>query len=221
MCHRFNLRASERQLADFLKSFPVVRIPQLPLKDYYPLYDILVLRMVDDDEWIVEPRSWGFLPRSWKPTDRCKTAKAFQRGKINARSETVDTTWPWKFSFPTQRCMMLATSFYEPYREGGDGNYSLPGNVIFGIPGLWDNFEGDDGKGNLISVESCVMLTTDANPLVESTRKGRMRQPAIMTDPEDIQRYCSLEITEHEQLANLFSPWPDTSMDFELDVKAD
>ena len=109
---------------------------------------------------------------------------------------------------------MLATSFYEPFREGGDGNYSLAGQTIFGIPGLWASFTGDDGKGNHESIESCVMLTTDANSLVESTRKGRMRQPVILTDPEDIQRYCSLEITEHQQLANLFSPWPDKNMHF-------
>jgi len=33
------------------------------------------------------------------------------------------------------------------------------------VAGLWDDFQGDDGKGNQESVSSCVMLTTDANAL--------------------------------------------------------
>ncbi len=62
------------------------------------------------------------------------------------------------------------------------------------------------------TVDSCVMLTTDANALVGSTRKGRMRQPVVLTEIADIKRYCSLEVTEHSQVANLFTPWPDDQM---------
>ncbi|MEO2012910.1 MAG: SOS response-associated peptidase family protein [Fuerstiella sp.] len=218
MCHRFKLTTSPEAVARFLESFSVTILPELlPSKDYYPIYDVLALRMVDDNEWAVEPRSWGFLPRSWKPTDRIRTRKSFQRGKINARSETVDQTWPWKFAFPTQRCVLLASSFYEPSRDGGDGNYTLPGHDMFCMAGLWDHFEGDDGKGNVESIDSCVMLTTDANTLVESTRKGRMRQPVVLTEVADIKRYCSLELTEHSQVANLFTPWPDDQMQYAAD----
>ncbi|MCP4507706.1 MAG: SOS response-associated peptidase, partial [Fuerstiella sp.] len=177
-----------------------------------PIYDVLALRMIDDNEWAVEPRSWGFLPHNWKPTGRSRTRKAFQRGKINARSETVDQTWPWKFAFPSQRCVLLASSFFEPSRHGGDGNYTLPGHDVFCMAGLWDHFKGDDGKGTVETVDSCVMLTTDANALVGSTRKGRMRQPVVLTEIADIKRYCSLEVTEHSQVANLFTPWPDDQM---------
>ena len=56
------------------------------------------------------------------------------------------------------------------------------------------------------------MLTTDANALVASTRKGRMRQPVLLTEATEIERYCSLELTEHDRIANLFTPWPDDQM---------
>ena len=213
MCHRFNIKASTDAVAQFLDQFGVtLRSDSLPTKDYYPLYDVLILRMTDDSSWTLEPRSWGFLPRTWKPTKSVKTRKAFQRGKINARSETVDTTWPWKFAFPHQRCVLLASSFFEPFVEGGDANYSLPDHEVFAIAGLWDHFEGDDGKGNHETVDSCVMLTTDANALVASTRKGRMRQPLLFTDPSDIEQFCSLENTEHGQLKELWQPFPDDRM---------
>lgn len=215
MCHRFNITASPKDIADFLQNFSVTLPPQLiPTKDYYPIYDVLCLRMLNDDRWTVEPRSWGFLPSSWKPTDKVRTRKSFQRNKINARSETVHTTWPWKFAFPHQRCVMLASSFYEPHKDGGDGNYTVPGQAVFGLAALWDDFSGDDGKGNHESVNSCVMLTTDANALVASTRKGRMRQPVILTDTESIMQYCSLELVEHSQLADLFTPFPDQQLQF-------
>lgn len=215
MCHRFNITASPDDIAAFLQTFSVTLPPQLlPTGDYYPVYEVLCLRLLDDEQWSVEPRSWGFLPKAWKPTEKVRTRKSFQRGKINARSETVNTTWPWRFAFPHQRCVMLASSFYEPFRDGGDGNYAIPGHSVFAIAGLWDDFDGDDGKGNQEAVQSCVMLTTDANALVASTRKGRMRQPVVMTDPDAIRRYCSLEITEHQHLAELFAPWPDSMMKF-------
>ena len=215
MCHRFNITSSPDAIVDFLGNFGTSAQPSLfPKSDYYPLYNLLTLRLTDDNKWITEPRSWGFLPKAWKPTDKIRTRKSFQRGKINARSETANTTWPWKFAFPNQRCVLVASSFSEPFRDGGDGNYTIPGHDVFAIAGLWDNFEGDDGKGNIESIDSCVMLTTDANSLVSSTRSGRMRQPALLTDVEDIHRYCSLEITEHSQLKDLLAPWPDTKMKF-------
>lgn len=187
--------------------------PQLlPPRDYYPLYEVLCLRQSVDDEWVVEPRAWGFLPSSWKPTEKVRTAKSFQRGKINARSETADQTWPWRFSFSNQRCVILASSFFEPDVDGGDANYQLNEAPIFAIAGLWAHFEGDTGKGTNESIDSCVMLTTDANSLVASTRKGRMRQPVLLQSNDDISRYCSLEVSEHASLTDLFQPTSDRLM---------
>lgn len=215
MCHRYNVTSSLSQLADFLEPFSVT-LPEswVPDRDYYPLYDVLCLRQCDDEQWVVEQRSWGFLPSAWKADAKTKTRKAFQRGKINARSETMQTTWPWKFAFPSQRCVLLASSFFEPYKEGGDGQYSLRKHRVFAIPGLWDRYSGEDADGRPDNVESCVMLTTEANALVQSTRKGRMRQPVILTETEQIQRYCNLEVREHSAISDLFAPADDRAMTF-------
>jgi len=177
----------------------------------YPIREVAILRMNQEDEWILENRSWGFLHKSWKPTEKVNTANKFMRGKINARSETIHTTWPWKLAW-RQRCVMLARGFCEPHKDGGEGLYTLPDHPDFFIPGLWDSYEGDDGKGNSLAVDSVVMLTTDANALVAENRTGRMRQPAVMTDLDAVKRYCSPEVTEHEQIAELFRPWPDDQM---------
>ncbi len=180
--------------------------------DCYPMYTVATLRINDVDDWLLENRAWGFLPRGWKPTAKVRTRKSFQRGKINARAETVHTTWPWKFAFSRQRCVMLAEGFYEPFKDGGEARYTLPDHPAFAFAALWDRFEGTDKDGNSEVVESCVLLTTEANALVAVTRSGRPRQPVILADEEAIRRYCSPEVTEHSQLQDLFEPWPDDRM---------
>lgn len=214
MCHHYP--AAQKLAAQGLLDWSEIRITPdfddlFAPAEYYPCYSVPVVRQDENDEWLLERRSWGLLHRMWKPTEKVKTAKAFQRGKINARSETIDTTWPWKFAF-RQRCVLPAGGFFEPQQAGGEGLYTLPDHPAFFIAGIWDRYEGDDGKGNTIAVDSCVMLTTDANALVESTRKGRPRQPVIFTTQEQVEAYCSLEVTEHNQIAHLLTPLSDNEM---------
>ena len=179
--------------------------------DFYPTYNVITLRLDASERWTLQPSSWGLVPASWKPSkaatsasDILKERKRFQRDKINARSETVHTTWPWKFSFKTQRCLMLATSFFEPHIQGGQAHYRMTDYRAFFIPALWACWETQaDGVGPL---DSCVMLTTEANELVRATRSGRLRQPVVLTNPEDCRRYCSTDVAEHSQLEPLFVP---------------
>ena len=217
MCHHYPGQKKSKESGEGLFEFSELRLPwwkQLPLEfaDCYPTRYVATLRLSFDDTWLLENRSWGLLPKTWKPTAKFTTAKSFQRSKINARSETITTTWPWKLAW-RQRCVMIATGFCEPHVEGGEGLYTLPEHEVFAIPAIWDTYNGDDGNGNPLTCDSVVMLTTQANALVASTRKGpRMRQPCILTSPDDIQRYCSHEVTEHHQIADLLTPWPDDQM---------
>jgi len=186
MCHHYpGQRAGTVQLG--FSELKVNWWRQLTLTpiEAYPIREVAILRVDQDDKWILENRTWGFLHTSWKPTEKVNTANKFMRGKINACSETIHTTWPWKLAW-WQRCVLLAQGFYEPHKDGGEGLYTLPDYRNFLIPGLCDRYEGDDRKGNSIAVDSVVMLTTDANPLVASNRTGRMRQSVVMTDVDAV-----------------------------------
>ncbi len=188
--------------------------------DFYPTYKVLTLRLDASERWTLAPSSWGLVPASWKPSkaatssaDILKERKRFQREKINARSETVHNTWPWKFSFKTQRCLMLATSFFEPHVQGGQAHYRMTDHPAFFIPALWASWElKTDGVDSL---DSCVMLTTEANDLVRTTRSGRLRQPVVLTDLDACRRYCSTDVTEHAQLEPLFAPCDASEMSVE------
>lgn len=222
MCARYKveddfLEYGNQTLAAFDLQLP---LPLFPTGDFYPTYNVVTMRLDADERWAFHGSSWGLVPASWRPskeataaTDVLKERKRFQRNKINARSETAHTTWPWKFSFKTQRCLMLATSFFEPHVAGGQAHYRLKDQRAFFIPALWAKWntpvEGVD------SIETCVMLTTEANDLVRTTRSGRLRQPVVLTDSEDCRRFCSTDVTEHSQLLPLLAPCDSTTMSVE------
>ena len=108
---------------------------------------------------------------------------------------------------------MLATSFFEPHVEGGQAHYRLTDYPAFFIPALWASWDMQaDGVGSL---DSCVMLTTEANDLVRATRSGRLRQPVVLTDLEHCRHYCSTDVTEHSQLEPLFAPYDADGMSVE------
>ncbi len=213
MCARYKVEDDFLEYGDqSLAAFDLQLVPSLfATGDFYPTYKVTTLRLNANEQWTLAPSSWGLVPGSWRPSkeasspgDILKERKRFQRNKINARSETVHTTWPWKFSFKTQRCLMLATSFFEPHAEGGQAEYRLPVHRAFFIPALWSHWESStDGVDSL---DSCVMLTTEANEVVRTTRSGRLRQPVVLTDQLACRRYCATDVTEHAPLAPLFAP---------------
>ena len=219
MCARYKVEDDFLEYGNqTLAAFDLQLTPELfATGDFYPTYNVITMRLDASERWTLAPSSWGLLPASWSPpkdataaSDILKERKRFQRDKINARAETAHTTWPWKFSFKTQRCLMLATSFFEPHIDGGQAHYRLTDHRAFFIPALWARWEARvDGVD---SVDSCVMLTTEANDLVRTTRSGRLRQPVVLTDPEDCRRYCSTDAIEHSQLEPLFAPCDANSM---------
>ena len=139
----------------------------------YPMYQAPLVRR-DGDVLLVETREWGWLPAGWHPSDKYKTRKKYQRERINARCETVHTTWGFKQEFARgQRCILLADAFHEPF-QGTDGNWFACDPPMIGIAGLWADYQGDE------SIQSCTMLTTDANEFVREHRTGRMRMPVLL-----------------------------------------
>ena len=222
MCARFKVEDDFIEYGNqALAAFDLQVAPGLFVTgDYYPTYNVITLRLDAGERWTLQPSSWGLVPASWRPSkgatsaaDILKERKRFQRNKINARCETVDTTWPWKFSFKTQRCLMLATSFFEPHVAGGQAHYRLTQHPAFFIPALWATWDSPGEDVN--SLDSCVMLTTEANELVRATRSGRLRQPVLLTAPGDCRRYCSTDVSEHSQLAPLFEPYDSNDMSVE------
>lgn len=200
MCHRYNAKANLHQIAGLFDGLEI-RTDSLPESDRYPLYDVVILRRdPESDAWILELRQWGWLPSHWKPSENYSTRKKYQRERFNARSETAHSTWGFKRAFASQRCVLIGTGFYEPFREGGEAYYTVESGLFY-FAGLWDDWSNGEE-----AVSSCTMLTTDANALVAANRTGRMRQPVILTELDQVTRYCNPEIAERTPIEDLLAP---------------
>lgn len=83
---------------------------------------------------------------------------------INARAESVATRPAFRDPFRDRRCLIVATGFYEWRRAGTARDpylIRLKGGPLFAFAGLWDRWQSGPEP-----LESCTIVTTDANSLV-------------------------------------------------------
>jgi putative SOS response-associated peptidase YedK len=148
---------------------------------------------------------WGFIP-FW--------AKEAGIGAklINARAEGIAEKPAFRAAFRARRCLVPADGFYEwqktprgkrPYRAGLKGG-TPEAMALFAFAGLWERWEkAADG----VPVESCAIVTTDANALL---RPIHDRMPVIL-DPADHVAWLDPETPAEGALA-LLRPYPVEAM---------
>jgi putative SOS response-associated peptidase YedK len=100
---------------------------------------------------------------------------------INARSETLSETFPWKEPWTRQqRCILPAAGFYEPHlNEDGSKQpfyIHLVDREIFGMAGLWERSFKADGT----EVLSCTIIMQPANRLMAEVHNEKKRMPSVL-----------------------------------------
>ena len=143
---------------------------------------------------------WGLIP-SW-----AKDAKMSARF-INARSETASEKPAFRAAFKMRRCLIPADGFYEWKKlEKGRPPYlvALASRLLFAFAGLWETWKSPDGE----LIESCTMLTTDANELIQPIHD---RMPAILS-PNDYELWLNPHTKTTESLEHVLKPFPSEEM---------
>jgi putative SOS response-associated peptidase YedK len=174
MCGRFTLRHTKEQVeAHFhLKIMKEIQAEY----NIAPTRDLFILTKNREPH----AAKWGFVSRQ---------AKDEKFAPINAKSETVATTFPFKFAFKEkQTCLVPASAFYEwqkldektkqPWAIGVKGDREPHGLLAFA--GLWETHEGSNQL-------TCTILTTSPNDLVKPIHT---RMPVIVP-PEDYDRWLN------------------------------
>jgi putative SOS response-associated peptidase YedK len=150
---------------------------------------------------------WGLVP-SW--------AKDLSIGAklINARAEGLAERPAFRAALAARRCLVPADGFYEwqagprgkrPYRIGlvGGRPEAMP---LFAFAGLWERWaKAPDG----VPVESCTIVTTEANRLLRPIYE---RMPAILA-PHNYAAWLDLE-TPVPVALGLLRPYPAEEMTF-------
>ena len=178
-----------------------------------PAYSCPYISIVTESEEL-QPMRWGFISSRTKDIQTVieKDKKNWYK---NAQAEGLETTWPYKYSFPTKRCIIPATGFFD-WHETEIGTkvpyyIHLPGEELFSIGGLWDEWT-NPATGE--KIKSYVMVTTEANELMREVHNAGFnpfRMPFVL-DKEDEEKWLdsSLPIPEVKKILKIF---PSESME--------
>ena len=170
MCGRYSLTTpmeAVRQLFDFPER------PNLALRaNIAPSQDVAAVRLGEGEagaRHLVALR-WGLIP-SWAKEP------GIGNRMINARAETIAEKPSFRAAFRRRRCLIPADGFYEWKTEQGRKQpyrIALESGAPFAFAGLWERWEGAGGSG---AIESCTIVTTEAN---ERLRTIHHRMPVIL-----------------------------------------
>ncbi len=174
MCGRYSLTTpmeAVRQLFGFSER------PNLPARvNIAPSQEVAAVRLGEGDvggRHLVALR-WGLIP-SWVPSG----AKEMAIGNrmINARAETIAEKPAFRAAFRRRRCLIPADGFYEWKTERGRKQpyrIVLESGAPFAFAGLWERWEGPGRDG---AIESCTIVTTEANARLQAIHH---RMPVIL-----------------------------------------
>jgi len=120
---------------------------------------------------------WGLIP-SWVKD----YARAMEIRKVtyNARAESLHEKPSFREPFLKGRCLILAHGFFEWQSVKGariPWYIKLRNDEPFAFAGIADRWQ-DPGSGKII--ESCSIITTKANPLMEKIHNTKKRMPVIL-----------------------------------------
>ena len=197
MCGRFVMKSSQMELADFFQLAASVDVPAR----YNIAPTDAVLAVADTGEgrhWRVF--RWGLIP-SWA-RDIAMGARM-----INARSETVFDKPAFRAAIRRRRCIVPADGFYEWDGKKGERQpyyIAMADGKPFGMAAIWEIWESGEGD----YIESCALLTTSANSLIESFHP---RMPVIL-DPGNWELWLDPTGGERAALEKLFVSYPADKM---------
>ncbi|MFY7810846.1 MAG: SOS response-associated peptidase [Flavobacterium sp.] len=121
---------------------------------------------------------WGFLPQ-WA------TAISFRKNTLNAKAETLHQL-PSFQNYTQQRCLILIDGFYEwqwlDIKGKNKQKYLITkeDKTPFALAGLWNTW-----AYNTLIIDNFTIITTVANPLMETIHNTKKRMPFILNTQEE------------------------------------
>ncbi len=194
MCGRFVRRERPEVYAEM---FEVESVPVGPSYNVAPTQPVAAVRLAGDRRECVALR-WGLVP-FW--------AKDPKSSFINARADTVFEKPAFRTAVSKRRCLLLADGYYEWKTHGKTKQpffFHRRDDRPFAFAGMWDRWKGPDGP-----VESCAIITTDANELGRAIHD---RMPVMLT-PKAWSLWLDPEIEDPAALKELLRPYPSELMD--------
>lgn len=206
MCGRYTITAP---LEAIQRIFRVSDRPNLaPRYNVAPTQSVPIVRRPPGEDGearqLVTVR-WGLIP-FWAKDE------SIGNRLINARADGVADKPAFRDSFAKRRCLVVADGFYEWQKQGSKKQpfrITLSSGEPFGFAGLWSDWKNPEGE----RVETCTIITTDANDLLEPIHN---RMPVIL-DPADFDRWLD---GDRDEALGLLQPYdPEAMTAYPVDPK--
>ena len=205
MCGRYTLTTPGELIAEI---FDLPEAPEIdPRYNIPPSTEVATVGEDEEGERGFARLRWGLVPH-WADDP------SIGNRMINARSETVAEKPAFRAAFKRRRCLILADGFYE-WQKVDDGGkqpwyYRLESGDPFAFAGLWAHWEPNEeaAEGGEGPIDSCTILTTSANELVERVHH---RMPVILR-PEDYDLWLDREVSDRDHLEAVLGPYDPSGM---------
>jgi putative SOS response-associated peptidase YedK len=198
MCGRFALDENPKKLAEHFQVSGELDLS--PSWNIAPTSRICTVTADEQDVRHLRRMRWGLIP-SWAKDSSIGNKLA------NARGETIAEKPSFRSAFKYRRCIIPASGFYEWKTEQGIKQpwfISLTSGEPMAFAGLWESWQPKDGE----PVESCCIITTDANELMRSIHD---RMPVIL-DAEQWREWLSPSKKQPDKLQPMIRSHESASM---------
>jgi putative SOS response-associated peptidase YedK len=121
---------------------------------------------------------WGFIPNSINKKNKAESFTD-RYNTLNAKSETVINSRTFGDAIDNQRCLVLASGFFEWQHVGKQKipyYISLSNESLFAFAGIWDSWSDEQGQQHF----TYSILTTQANELMSQIHNTKKRMPIIL-----------------------------------------
>lgn len=148
---------------------------------------------------------WSLLPLWAKSADS-------KPQPINATAEKLNTSGMYRTPFRRRRCLIPVDGWYEWKTINSKVKerylFRVPSQPAFAFAGIWDRWTSPDQQ---TVIESCTIITTEANELVATVHEAR-RMPVILR-PDEYAPWLDHSIEDPAALLPLMRPFPDDEME--------
>lgn len=198
MCGRF---VREVPISEVAKAYGVVPPPfeMSPGYNIVPTNNVAII--VDDGNRRLIRCTWGFIS-SW-----AREASTGYR-LVNVRAETVAEKPVFEKAFKEQRCLVVASGFYEWRKEGAvkvPVYAHLKTRALFSFAGLYNYWTSPEGE----SMCTCAIITVEANDLL---REVHDRMPAVLHKRNEAM--WIRQDADAGELQGLLKSYPSEEMEF-------
>ncbi|HEY5039588.1 MAG TPA: SOS response-associated peptidase [bacterium] len=203
MCGRFVLKTPAAKIAEIFQAELLEKFP--PHFNVAPGSWIPVVRYdPNKKERFINRLHWGLVP-SWSKD------RKLQHNTINARAETIGELAAFKSAYKHRRCLIPADGFYEWDRSINPPQpyfFSLVEKVPFAFAGIWESWKLPPGEGPGDTLESCSIVTTEANRYVA---KIFNRMP-VMVAAKNYDTWLDPKLQDTGNFKTLLKPFPPEKM---------